>query len=297
MNYNASSYLQSLLDALLSKEAQVKSRRLQVRVTVVDNASTDGSAAMVETRYPQANLVSRESNDGYAAAVNEGVAATNNRVILLMNSDVFITIDQVAALLRIWERLDFPAVAAPLHLEEDDFPQQTWGAVPTPRVEIKRKQLEQGLNRREPWARRAALNEASRTREVDWVSGSCMMFPRLTVTDAGPWDQNFFLYFEDIDWCMRVKAKGGAIFHTPEVRVVHAHGASMEQDPEGNEIEYRLSQCYFTLKHFGAWAFWKLRVYLTIKQLGRFSLGGRSGFSRGTSWEILRNLWRNPMSQ
>ncbi|MDP8243761.1 MAG: glycosyltransferase family 2 protein [Candidatus Hinthialibacter antarcticus] len=297
VNYNASSYLQSLLDALLSKDALVKSRRLQISVTVVDNASSDGSASMVETRFPQAKLIQREANDGYAAAVNEGVAATDNRVILLLNSDVFVTIDQVAALQRIWERLDFPGVLAPLHLEEDDFPQQTWGGFPTPQAELKRKRLEQGLNQREPWARREAMNEASRTREVDWVSGSCMLFPRLTLEEAGPWDQNFFLYFEDIDWCLRVKEKGLSVFHTPEVRVVHAHGASMEQDPESSEIEYRLSQCYFTLKHFGGWALWKLRFYLTLKQLGRFLLGGRSGFSRGTSWEILRNLWRNPMNQ
>lgn len=297
VNYNASSYLQSLLDALLSKEAVVKSRRLHVRVTVVDNASTDGSASMVDTRFPKVNLIQRESNDGYAAAVNEGVAATDNRVILLLNSDVQISIDQVAALQRIWERLDFPALLAPLHLEEDGFPQQTWGAHPTPKAELKRKRLEQGLNQREPWARREAMNDASRTREVDWVSGSCMLFPRLTLEEVGPWDQNFFLYFEDIDWCLRIKEKGLSIFHTPEVRVIHAHGASMEQDPESSEVEYRLSQCYFTLKHFGPWALWKLRFYLTMKQLGRILIGGRSGFSRGTTWEILRNVWRNPMSQ
>ena len=297
VNYNASQYLQSLLDALISQEAKVKSRRLYFVVTVVDNASTDGSAAMVETRFPHVNLIQRETNDGYAAAVNEGVASTSNRVILLLNSDVLVTVDQLSALQRIWERLDFPAVLAPLHLEEDGFPQQTWGAFPTPQAELKRKRLEQGLNQREPWARREAMNEASRTREVDWVSGSCMLFPRLTLEEAGPWDQNFFLYFEDIDWCLRIKKKGLAIYHTPEVQVLHAHGASMEQDPESSEVEYRLSQCYFTIKHFGKWALLKLRLYLTLKQLGRFLLGGRSGFSRGTSWEILRNVWRNPMNQ
>ncbi len=297
VNYNASEYLKPLLEALLDKNAQANNHRFQAAVTVVDNASTDGSVGMVEARFAQVNLIQRESNDGYAAAVNEGVAATNNREILLLNSDVLITLGQVAALRRIWERLDFPAVVAPLHIEDDGFPQQTWGALPTPQVELKRKKLEQGLSRREPWARREAMNLASRTREVDWASGSCLFFPRITLENAGPWDQNFFLFFEDIDWCLRVKESGGAIFHTPEVQVTHAHGASMNQDPEFSEIEYRASQCYFTLKHFGGWALMKLRLYLTLKQLGRLLIGGRSGFSRGASWEILRTVWRNPMNQ
>lgn len=295
INYNASTHLQALLESLLEREPAAQQRRLQFEVTVVDNASTDGSASMVEARFPRARLIARAANDGYAAAVNEGLAATGNRVILLLNSDVLLTHGDLAALQRIWERLEFPAVLAPLHLEEDGFPQLTWGARPAPRAELKRKRLQQGLAAREPWARNEALKQSSRTREVDWVSGSCMLFPRLTVEAAGPWDQNYFLYWEDIDWCLRVKEKGFQIFHTSEARVRHIHGASMQQDPEGSEVEYRLSQCYFTAKHFGTWALMKLRAYLSLKMAGRWLIGSRSGFSRGTSWEIFRNLWRNPM--
>lgn len=294
INYNASQHLQTLLDALIRSPKQAASRHADFVITVVDNASTDDSASMIESRFPRVRLIKRENNDGYSAAVNEGIAATTNREILLLNSDIIITPNQLASLGRIWEREDFPGVLGPLHLEEDGFPQLTWGAFPTTKAERRRRRLERGLNRREPWARRQAMIEASRTREVDWLSGSCLFFSRSAARHIGPWDENFFLYFEDIDWCLRARDKGFRVTHTPEVQVKHIHGASMELDPDSSEIEYRASQCYFTRKRFGRWAFFKLRVYLTAKMLGRLFLGGWSGFSRGASWEILTNLWRTP---
>jgi len=294
INYNCITYLKALLSELALKNPTVLSRRGQYAITVVDNQSTDGSAELVETQFPTVQLIARESNEGYAAAVNAGIAATRNREILLLNSDVLITPDAVASLARIWERLDFPGILAPLHLEEDGFPQLTWGVFPTPQAEARRRRLDRALADREPWAKEAVLAEACQTRPVDWVSGSCMFFARSTAESIGPWDTNFFLFFEDIDWCLRAKQKGYQIYHTSEARITHAHGASVNQDPETAEIEYRFSQCYFTKKHLGSWALFKLRLYLTMKQLGRWMAGSRSGFERSTSWLILRNTWKNP---
>jgi len=294
INYNSVSYLKALLLELTRKNPTVPTRRGQYTVTVVDNQSTDGSVELVETQFPSVRLIARESNDGYAAAVNDGIAATRNREILLLNSDVLITPDAIASLERIWERLDFPGILAPLHLEEDGFPQLTWGSYPTPQAEARRRRLDYALTNREPWAKQAVLAEACSTRPVDWVSGSCMFFARSTADSIGPWDANFFLFFEDIDWCLRAREKGFQIYHTSEARITHAHGASVDQDPDGAEIEYRFSQCYFTKKHLGVWNLFKLRLYLTGKQLLRWLAGRRSGFERGVSWLILRTAWKKP---
>ncbi len=294
INYNCIAHLQSLLDALLNKEGYIPTRRTEFAITVVDNHSTDGSASMVETQYPSVQLIPRPSNDGYAAAVNEGLAATRNREILLLNSDVVITPAQVGALVRIWERLEYPGILAPLHFEEDGFPQLTWGTKPNPATEKRRRQIDLAAENRESWARKTILAEACRTREVDWVSGSCMFFTRSTAQEIGPWDQNFFLFFEDIDWCLRAKEKGYSIYHTPETKITHIHGASMDEDPELTELEYRRSQCYFTKKYFGSLTLLQLRLYLTVKQIGRWLIGGRSGFDRGISYQILREVWRKP---
>ncbi len=294
VNYNCASYLQSMLETLIRADFSPSARRIQYTITVVDNQSSDGSAGMVKAQYPNVQVIERPSNDGYSAAVNDGLAVTRGREILLLNSDVSITPDTVSQLARIWERLDFPGILAPLHLEEDGFPQLTWGAYPTAKAEARRRRLDRALANREPWARQAILAECCKTRPVDWVSGSCMFFSRNTALDIGPWDQNFFLFFEDIDWCLRAKEKNYAIYHTSEARVIHAHGASVDQDPEGAEIEYRRSQCYFTRKHFGALQLLKLRFYLTFKQFGRWLIGSRSGFDRSTSWQIFRDAWRTP---
>lgn len=292
INYNAIESLKALLESLT--KAQATPHRYCIHITVVDNASGDGSANLVETNFPSVRLIARETNDGYAAAVNDGLASTSQPVILLLNSDVLITPEKIASLYRIWERMEYPGILAPLHLEEDGFPQQTWGSYPTPANEARRKNLEAGLNAREEWARREAMKQASRTREVEWVSGSCMLFSRSLVKQIGPWDINFFLYFEDIDWCLRVRKEGISIIHTAEVTVKHGHGVSMDQEPDLAEIEYRSSQCYFTHKYFGRWTFWQLRLYLTAKMSWRFLLGGWSGFDRGVSWDILRVVWSNP---
>ncbi|MBI1389263.1 MAG: glycosyltransferase [bacterium] len=292
INYNASPHLQRLLGSLLNGAESIKSRPRRVSITVVDNASTDGSAGMVETRFPEVKLIARAENGGYSTAVNEGLSATRERLILLMNSDVDLTPDALFSLCRVWERLDFPALLAPLHLEDDGWPQLTWGERPIPAAEWRRRRLERGLALRETWARNEAARIAARTRLVDWVSGSCMLFPRLTVEDAGRWDENFFLYFEDIDWCLRILEHGGRIYHTPEVRVRHVHGASMKTERDATEIEYRLSQCYFTRKHFGALALWRLRGYLTMKMVWRLFWGGWSDFSRASSWRVLINTWK-----
>lgn len=291
VNYNCVSYLQKLLDVLV-RENNVLSRRKNFAITVVDNHSQDGSATMVENQFPSINLIPNASNLGYAAAVNIGIASTKNREILLLNSDVYTTPAKITSMLRIWERLDFPGIVAPLHLEEDGFPQLTWGEYPTPQAEAKRRQLDRAAAEREFWVRQKLLADSCKTREVDWVSGSCMLFARSTIEDVGPWDQNFFLFFEDIDWCLRVKAKGYSIYHTSEVQIEHAHGASVDADPETAEIEYRQSQTYFTKKHLGSWNLFKLRCYLSSKQMGRWLIGSRSGFDRGVSYQIFRDLWR-----
>lgn len=294
INYNCANHIQRLLESLFHTESATLTRHNRFTVTVVDNRSTDGSANLIEAQFPMVNLIAREENDGYAAAVNEGIASTHQREILLLNSDVLITPSQAATLYRVWQRLDFPGIVAPLHFEDDGFPQLTWGRFPTYTEEKRRQKLDFALADRESWARKTVLAEACKTREVDWVSGSCMFFARSTAFDIGPWDQNFFLYFEDIDWCLRAKEKGYSIYHTSEVQVRHAHGASVAKDPELAEIEYRRSQCYFTKKYFGGFTLFKLRWYLTLKMMGRWFIGRRSGFSRGLSWEVFREVWSKP---
>lgn len=290
INYNCSAFLKDLLDKLVREESTVLSRRARFQVTVVDNASTDNSGALVE-EYPTVQWIQRKENGGFSVAVNEGLLATSNREILLLNSDISITSAGVAALVRIWERMGCRGIVAPLHLEPDLFPQLTWGDYPSWSTERNRRTLEWGLAKREPWARQRVLAECCRTREVSWVSGSCLFFNRTLYEDVGLWDENFFLFFEDIDWCLRALEKGYPVYHTAEVTVIHAHGASVGQNRDASEIYYRQSQLYFVKKHLGAAAFWQWRLYLTAKVLGRWLIGSPSGFRRATSARILRNMW------
>jgi GT2 family glycosyltransferase len=293
INYNCCQHLEQLLRSLTQNVQAVSSRRSHYTITVVDNSSEDESVNIVR-QFPSVRVIARASNDGYAAAVNEGVEQTNNQDILLLNSDIMITPAEVAGLARVRERLGFQGILGPLHLESDGFPQLTWGEHPTFRAEFKRRELEHGLRLKRTWARKIALAMSCRTRQVGWISGSCMFFDRITYRKTGRWDENFFLYFEDIDWCLRARHKDIPIYHTPEIRVQHVHGASMLSNPVRSEVEYRRSQVYFTQKHFGSRRRFQVQIYVTGKYLIRFLLGKLSGTDRRTSMQILREVWKKP---
>lgn len=287
--------LMRLLDALHGESADglQPQDRVPVRpILIVDNASTDRRLEDIQRVYPQVELLCLDENVGYAAAVNAGIQKLENGRILLLNADVIVTPEKVEALERVASRLNFPTAIGPLHRYEDGTPQVTWGLFPTWRTETRRKRLTRGCRDRDPQIVKEVTAEAMRTRDVNWVSGSCVLIDRNSTGGEIPWDENFFLYFEDIDWCQRVRLVGGRIVHTSEVVVIHRHGASMENQPVSCEAAYRKSQMRYVAKYHGKKTVLGLRMVMT----GKFMLScvvGRMAFgvTRRSAWAQLRAVW------
>ena len=184
---------------------------------VVDNDSPDGSADRVAREMPDVRLF-RRPNLGYAAGVNWGVAATTASRLLALNPDCFV---EEAALRRCLATMeDDPRIAAISCrvVDEDGHPNLPCRAFPTLRQYL----LERlGLDRPYP-----TLPDPPGPVEVDTITGAFFLMRREAWNDVGPWDEGYFLYSEETDWCWRAKQRGWRIVHEPRASVLHLGGRS-----------------------------------------------------------------------
>jgi GT2 family glycosyltransferase len=101
----------------------------------------------------------------------------------------------------------------------------------------------------------------SQRRQVDWVSGACLLTRRAEAEAAGLFDERFFMYCEDVDFCAAIRARGGRVYFTPATEIVHLRGRSAASAPKATLAAYRASHLAFYQKHHPAWVP-LLRLYL-----------------------------------
>jgi GT2 family glycosyltransferase len=191
-------------------------------VIVADDGSTDGTANLLGREAPQVHVVRLESNRGFAPAANRGVAAAQGSIILLLNSDAIVDPDAIAALFDAFADTNLGVAGARL-LNPDRTPQWSGGAAPTLPWMIG---VVSGAGRLARLVRRGVRVQ----REVDWVSGAAMAFRREVWTQAGPLDERFRFYCQDIEFCLRARDAGWRVAVIEEARVVHAIGATVAAD-------------------------------------------------------------------
>jgi GT2 family glycosyltransferase len=259
VSYNARPDLDRALESLHSPQPAVAHT-----IVVVDNASSDGSAAMVRERWPAVQVIESGANLGFARANNVGIRATQSDLVLLLNSDARVppgAVDRLVAELR-----EHPEAAAvgPRLLDESGRLEISFGRMIGPFNELRQKAVTRLYERDAAFATRLVQRLAARAREVDWVSGACLLVRRGDAEAVGLLDERFFLYTEDVDFCASLRARGRTVRFTPAVEVVHARGRSRRHDPAAANAAYRRSQLAFYDKHRPAWAR-VLRVYLAVR--------------------------------
>ncbi len=221
VNYNTRELLLKCIEALQTPEDGA------LDVWVVDNGSSDGSADAVAA-CPGVHLIRNEGNRGFAAACNQGIRLSAGRYVLIINSDTFVEAGLPAAVTKFMDgHPDVGAVGCKL-LNPDGTVQASCFRTPS----LLQAVLElSGCNARWPNNR---FNRAFRmldwdydtAREVDCVAGACMAVRRETIEQVGMLDEHYFLYFEDFDWCRRIRAAGWKILYCPDARAVHIGGVS-----------------------------------------------------------------------
>lgn len=204
------------------------SPRLSREVVVIDNASKDGTVHLIEEKFPTVRIIGNRHNVGFARAVNQGLRSVKGNRILLLNPDTVIIEEALGEMARLLEEREDVGAVAPQLLNPDGSVQPSCRRFPTPASflwEII------GLNRLFP--RSPRFNgwkmgdfDHRTPREVDQPMASCIMVEGEVVARIGPMDERFPMFFNDVDWCLRMQEAGWKIYFLPSARVTHSLGAS-----------------------------------------------------------------------
>lgn len=198
---------------------------LNAEVIVVDNASTDGSGLMVATEFPQIRLISNVANRGFAAANNQGFAAAKGRHVLLLNSDTLVLGAVLPAMVDFMDAHPAVGIMGPRVLNRDGTMQVSATGFPT-LGRLVAQTL--GLNRFKAFdGYRMAQWDRRSQREVEVISGCCMLVRGSALQKVGPLDADFFFYGEETDWCRRFADAGWQVVFAPVGEIVHFGGGSV----------------------------------------------------------------------
>jgi len=232
-------------------------------IVVVDNASTDGTPAAIRARW-RVRVVDAGANLGFARANNLGIRQTSSSLILLLNPDTIVRAGSIDALVSALDARPDAAVAGPRLVDGDGRPELSFGAMMSPLSELRQKALVRGHDRGISAVSAYVERLTRRPREVDWVSGACLLVRRDDAEAVGLMDERYFMYAEDVDFCAAVRARGRRVLFAPSAEVVHLRGQSRATASAATEREYRRSQLAFYEKHHPQWAP-ALRLYLKMR--------------------------------
>ena len=294
VNYNTAKLLQPMFDALRQSNSADLTRYL-----VVDNASADNSLERLENVCPEALLVANENNVGFGRANNQLVEHLQGKYALLINTDAFVAADTLKKTLDYMEaHPDCGVLGVRLVGREGDL-QPSCRYFPTPlNVFLSRT----GLERFFPVVKRVDdmdWDHAS-VRECDWVPGCYYLIRREVIDQIGLFDPRYFLYYEEVDHCKRVKQAGWKVVYYPDTTVVHIGGESAKTVVELNAVSRQIpkmqieSELLYFRKHHGLPG---LALHMFLVCLGDLILAlkallkGRGRAAINACWQHTRATW------
>lgn len=294
VNYNTAGLLQPMFNAL-----RQPSGADQARYLVVDNASADNSLECLATVCPEALLLANDSNVGFGRANNQLVEHLQGKYALLLNTDAFVAADTLDKTLDYMEaNPDCGVLGVRLVGREGDL-QPSCRFFPTPlNVFLSRT----GLQRFFPGVKRVDDMEwdHASVRECDWVPGCYYLIRREVIDKVGLFDPRYFLYYEEVDHCKRVKQAGWKVVFYPHTTVVHIGGESAKSVDQLNAASRQIprlqieSELLYFRKHHGvkglSWHMFLVcmgDLILALKAL----LKGRGRAAIGACWEHARVTW------
>ncbi|MGH7198614.1 MAG: glycosyltransferase family 2 protein [Candidatus Omnitrophota bacterium] len=244
-------------------------------IILIDNGSKDESLDLIRQEAPEVVCIETGANLGFARANNLGISNARGAYVLLLNSDTKILDNCLDRMLDYLIAHADTGAIGPRQLDGEGKLQLSWGSFPTLISEAFRKLLHHRLSLNDLKIRDYLEEKFAGYTEVDWVSGSCLMARKDALVNAGLLDGYFFMYFEDIDLCQRIKRLGFKIHYNSDITVVHYGGVSAKKNILQVLVEYRRSQLYFTRKYYGFTGLATLKVLLLLKygvNLARWSV-------------------------
>ena len=266
VSYRTPALLERCLSALATER-----QSLDMDVTVVDNASNDGSAELVERQFPWVRLIRNDRNVGFGAAHNRVLRTANARYWLVLNSDAAPSKGALAKLIEFLDTNPQVAVAGPKLRYPDGSVQSSRRRFPTVATLFLESTQLQRIWPDNTLLHRYYVQDRSdaELQDVDWLVGACLCVRAAAAHQVGLLDERFFMYSDELDWCRRFRAAGWRVSYMPYAEVVHLEGASSRLDLAARDRLFQASKLEYAAKWHGPLVAQALRAYLVLEYLVR----------------------------
>lgn len=228
-------------------------------ILVIDNASHDGTPDAIERLFAGVRVIRNATNRGHTRAVNQGIALARGDYVLLLDSDTALAPDSISVMIALLDARPEVGIVAPRTFNTDGTVQQSARRFPGAvnglfgrQSVLTRLYPENRFSRRYLQSDELATTAAF---EVEQVSGACMLFRRLLCDVVGPWDEAYFAYWVDTDWCYKVHRHDWKLFCVPQATVVHH-----EQNRAGRRRSFQRIWMF----HYGAYRFYRVSRTLGV---------------------------------
>lgn len=245
ITYNSKATIEECIDSLLASEGA------KISITVIDNDSKDGTDVLVEQKYPSVTLLRSRKNMGYSRAVNRGVRNVNSDFVIIANADVVFDHDTVHKLTGYLNRNSEAGVVGPQQVFSDDRWQRSYGNVIGIGDSIKNAigiTSFHNWTRRLAWPRRVDVHP----KQVGYIDGAVMAIRKNAYDSVGGFDEDFFFYGEEADFCFRLKKAGWNVVFLPSAQIIHMRGGSSTKVERFTDKYSKLqvdSKLFFVMKH------------------------------------------------
>lgn len=269
VNYNVKEFLQNLIHSLQKAVSQIN-----YEIFVVDNASDDGSVEFIREKFPQIKLIANQVNLGFSKANNLALKLAKGKFILLINPDTIVSEDTISKLIEFFNSHHDAGMAGCKILNPDGTLQLACRrSFPGPWTSFCKVT---GLSSLFPKSKLFAkynltyLDENS-TYEVDAISGSFMMMRHEVYEKTGGFDEQFFMYGEDLDLCYRIQKNGYKVYYYPGTQIIHYKGESTKRSSLDETKYFYNAMHLFVKKHFS--------TFFIIEIILRSAIGFRKFFT------------------
>jgi N-acetylglucosaminyl-diphospho-decaprenol L-rhamnosyltransferase len=254
LNYNTREHLRACLESLQGEgSTSISGGPLEAEVLVVDNASGDGSADMVAREFSWVRLIRSPHNGGFADGNNQALRRIQGNAALVLNPDTLMPRGGIKQLLASLSAHPEAGVVGPKLLRPDGTMHLACRrSFPTPSIAFYRLTGLSRLFPRNPRFGRYNLTfvDPDRAIEVDSVCGACLLIRRAVIERIGYLDERFFMYGEDLDWCLRTRQAGWTVRYEPAIVVQHQHGAASRQRALRTTYHFFRAMDLFYRKHY-----------------------------------------------
>jgi len=281
VNYNVKEFLQNLLHSI-----EKSSSNISKEIIVIDNASDDGSVEVIKEKFPSIKLIENKINFGFGRANNQGLAIAKGKYILFINPDCIVSEDTIDKMIFFFESHPECGLAGCKILNSDGTLQLACRrSFPGPWTSFTKVT---GLSNLFPKSRIFArynltyLDE-NKTYEVDAVSGSFMMIRREVYEKVGGFDEQFFMYGEDLDLCYRIQKSGFKVFYVHTTQVIHYKGESTKRSNLDETKLFYDAMHLFVKKHLSSFPLVELILRTAIGFRKLFAFLGKRKLSLYTA--------------